>query len=79
MLRMTTVDGAIFLGRDHEELVRGMRADVWDAPARLEDYMAEVGDRITQMTGEPVCVDDAQRFVLDMERLGFAQVDEGVM
>lgn len=71
---ITTNDGASFTGEDERAIVRAMRDNCWNAPVHKGDYMAEVQQRIHEMTGEIVRT-DAHGFIEDLLRLGLITVE----
>ena len=73
MLCMTTSDGETFIGPDAEALIARMRGTVWDPPATLEEYIAEVADRVEQMTGRAPRL-DPEGFLADLQAVGLARV-----
>jgi hypothetical protein len=50
-MRIRTTDGAFFLGDSPEDVVRQMKNTQWGAPERKREYMAEVVERVENMTG----------------------------
>jgi hypothetical protein len=75
MIRVTTTDGAEFIGSDEKEVVRQMRNTQWNAPTAKRDYMCEVIDRVEQSTGT-LCPDADERVVTAKEFVEYlASVD----
>jgi len=73
VLCMTTNDGETFIGPDAEALIARMRDTVWDPPATLEEYIAQVADRVEQTTGHAPRL-DPDGFLADLQAVGLARV-----
>ena len=78
MLKITAIDGAVFIAPDYRQAADAMRRDEWHPPKQLEGWMARVADRVGQMTGEQVRCEDPEAFLLDLQRLGFVTIDNRV-
>ncbi|MBT7126722.1 MAG: hypothetical protein HN899_16400, partial [Gemmatimonadales bacterium] len=52
MLKITAIDGAVFIAPDYRQAADAMWRDEWHPPKQLEGWMARVADRVGQMTGE---------------------------
>ncbi len=72
MIRTTTVgsEPTTFLAATAAGIVRQMKRTQWNAPARKGQYMAEVRERVQQMTGAWINVADHERFLRDLEAAG---------
>jgi hypothetical protein len=78
MLRITAIDGAVFIGPDYRQIADAMHQDEWHPSKQLEDWMARVADRVGQITGEQVRCGEPEGFLLDLQRLGFVTIDNQV-
>lgn len=75
MLRVRTDDGQTFTGVDAKEVVRQMRNTQWGAPVLKRDYMIEVAERVSGMTGEPVDTTNVDTFLLSLAYAGVLTMD----
>jgi hypothetical protein len=73
-MRVQCMDGAVFEGPDAKSIVSQMRKDEWNAPSKKREYMAEVSDRVEQMTGQDVPDDNAMAFLTGLEAQGFLTI-----
>lgn len=74
-MKVTTTEGTVFEGRDAKEVVSQMRRDQWAAPALKAEYMAEVSDRVEQITGGDIRDDNAEAFLTSLEAEGLITID----
>jgi hypothetical protein len=73
-VRIQTNDGAVFAGRSANAIVRKMADCRWNAPEEKREWKEEVVDRVWQMTGVRVPVDNPTEFLLELSRLGLVRL-----
>ncbi len=74
-MKVTTQDGATFEAATPEDVVSQMKATDWSAPPKKADYMVEVAERVSMMTGEAVRAINASAFLFDLERAHFLSIE----
>jgi hypothetical protein len=70
MITIITSDGQRFEGQGYEDLVIGMKLDMWIPPSTKERYMAEVADRVETFQGQKIKYHDSKTFLLELKRIG---------
>lgn len=73
-MKVTTDDGHIFEGADARAIVRAMADADWQRYDKKRDYMDDVAERVTMMTGFEVRT-FAEGFVEDLATAGLIAVE----
>ena len=75
-MKVTTTEGLEFTGDTPQEIVRQMRNVQWNAPVVKRDWMAEVAERVEQMTGTRPSTENASAFLSSLAALNLILVAE---
>lgn len=70
MFKVKTNDGMILEAANAADLVDLLNESSFAPAADAEDYMLQTSDRVKDQIGADICIDDAERFIADLLKVG---------
>jgi hypothetical protein len=75
-MKMTMGDESVFEGETPADVVRAMQRDGWSNPPKKAEFVEEVAERVSAMSGIRVRRTPLLAFLYDLERAGLGQLTE---